>query len=88
MVAVDRRRHTLVDLDVSSSLRGDLAVAHTAGDDRRVLAADTREDTVFAFGRDVVHSAADGPHGLIGGTVLRDDVPPAGVAWPGTLGSC
>ena len=47
MVAVDRSspRHTLVDLDVSSSVRGHLAAAHTAGDN--VLMADTQENTLI-----------------------------------------
>ena len=43
VVAVDRSspRHTLVDLNVSSSLRGDFAAGHTAGDNAHVLATDT-----------------------------------------------
>jgi urate oxidase len=54
VVAVDRStpRHTLVDLNVSSSLRGDFAAAHTAGDNAHVLATDTQKNTVFAFARD------------------------------------
>lgn len=56
VVAVDRStpRHTLVDLNVSSSLRGDFAAAHTAGDNSHVLATDTQKNTVFAFARDGV----------------------------------
>jgi urate oxidase len=56
VVAVDRSspRHTLVDLDVSSSLRGDFTAAHTAGDNGHVLATDTQKNTVFAFARDGV----------------------------------
>jgi urate oxidase len=58
VVAVDRSspRHRLVDLDVSSSLRGDFAAAHTAGDNAHVLATDTQKNTVFAFARDGVGS--------------------------------
>ena len=43
MVAVDHSspRHTLVDLNVSGSLRGDFAAGHTAGDNAHVLATDT-----------------------------------------------
>jgi urate oxidase len=44
-----------------------------------------------AFGLDnpdVVYHADDRPYGLIEGTVLRDDVPPAEVAWQGTPGFC
>ena len=56
VVAVDRStpRHTLVDLKVSSSLRGDFTAAHTAGDNSHVLATDTQKNTVFAFARDGV----------------------------------
>ncbi len=54
VVAVDRSgpRHTLVDLNVSSSLRGDFAAAHTEGDNRHVLATDTQKNTVFAFAKE------------------------------------
>jgi urate oxidase len=56
VVAVDRStpRHTLVDLNVSSSLRGDFAAAHTAGDNSHVLTTDAQKNTVFAFARDGV----------------------------------
>jgi urate oxidase len=58
VVAVDRStpRHTLVDLDVSSSLRGDFTAAHTAGDNAHVLTTDAQKNTVFAFARDGVGS--------------------------------
>lgn len=58
VVAVDRSspRHTLVDLNVSSSLHGDFTAAHTAGDNSHVLATDTQKNTVFAFARDGVGS--------------------------------
>ena len=36
----------------------------------------------------LVYHADDRPYGLIEGTVLRDDVPPAEVAWLGTPGFC
>jgi urate oxidase len=36
----------------------------------------------------VVYHADDRPYGLIEGTVLRDDAPPAEVAWAGTPGFC
>jgi urate oxidase len=44
-----------------------------------------------AFGLDnpdVVYHADDRPYGLIEGTVERDDVPPAPIAWEGTPGFC
>src|SRR3954464_3830708 len=56
VVAVDRStpRHTLVDLNVSSTLRGDFTAAHTQGDNAHVLATDSQKNTVFAFARDGV----------------------------------
>jgi urate oxidase len=58
VVGVDRStaRHTLVDLNVSSTLRGDFTAAHTAGDNAHVLTTDTQKNTVFAFARDGVGS--------------------------------
>ena len=58
VVAVDRSapRHTLVDLNVSSSLRGNFTAAHTAGDNAHVLTTDAQKNTVFAFARDGVGS--------------------------------
>lgn len=58
VVAVDRSspRHTLVDLNVSSSLRGDFTAAHTAGDNAHVLTTDAQKNTVLAFARDGVGS--------------------------------
>jgi urate oxidase len=56
VVAVDRSspRHTLVDLNVSSSLRGDFTAAHTDGNNGHVLPTDSQKNTVFAFARDGV----------------------------------
>ena len=56
VVAVDRSgpRHALVDLNVSTSLRGDFTAVHTDGDNRHVLTTDTQKNTVFAFARDGV----------------------------------
>lgn len=56
VVAVDRSapRHRLVDLNVSTSLRGDFTAAHTEGDNAHVLPTDTQKNTVFAFARDGV----------------------------------
>ncbi len=58
VVAVDRStpRHALVDLNVSSALRGDFAAAHTAGDNAHVLTTDAQKNTVFAFARDGIGS--------------------------------
>jgi urate oxidase len=58
VVAVDRSspRHSLIDLNVSSNLRGDFAAAHTAGDNAHVLTTDAQKNTVFAFARDGIGS--------------------------------
>src|SRR3954452_13911963 len=58
VVAVDRTtpRHALVDLNVSSALRGDFAAAHTSGDNAHVLSTDAQKNTVFAFARDGIGS--------------------------------
>src|SRR5215207_7909974 len=50
VVAVDRSapRHELLDLNVSSTLRGDFAAAHTAGDNAHVLTTDAQKNTAFA----------------------------------------
>ncbi|WP_029430608.1 factor-independent urate hydroxylase [Blastococcus sp. URHD0036] len=58
VVAVDRSspRHEIVDLNVSSALRGDFADAHLAGDNAHVLSTDAQKNTVFAFARDGIAS--------------------------------
>ena len=47
----DTPRHELVDLNVSTSLRGDFADAHVAGDQADVLPTDTQKNTAFAFAK-------------------------------------
>ncbi len=58
VVAVDRSgpSHDLVDLNVSTSLRGDFTAAHTQGDNAHVLSTDAQKNTVFAFARDGIGS--------------------------------
>ena len=45
-------RHLIRDLNVSTSLSGDFAAAHVAGDQRAVLPTDSQKNTVFAFAHD------------------------------------
>src|ERR1700753_3809626 len=45
----DSDRHQIEDLNVSTSLRGDFAAAHTVGDNAHVVATDTQKNTVYAF---------------------------------------
>ena len=47
----DTARHELVDLNVSTSLRGDFADAHVSGDQADVLPTDTQKNTAFAFAK-------------------------------------
>jgi urate oxidase len=43
--------HTIKDLTVSTSLRGDLSDTHLTGDNAKVLATDTQKNTVYAFAK-------------------------------------
>src|SRR5919112_4886408 len=43
--------HEIVDLNVSTSLRGDFAPAHTDGDQSAVLPTDTQKNTAFAYAK-------------------------------------
>src|SRR3954451_13488946 len=47
----DTPRHEIRDLNVSTSLRGDFAAAHTVGDQSQVLPTDTQKNTVFAYAK-------------------------------------
>jgi urate oxidase len=49
--ANDQGRHEIVDLNVSSSLRGDFAAAHVDGDQSAVLPTDTQKNTAFAYAK-------------------------------------
>lgn len=47
----DSARHRIVDLNVSSSLRGDFSDAHVTGDQSAVLPTDTQKNTAFAYAK-------------------------------------
>jgi urate oxidase len=47
----DTPRHEIVDLNVSTSLRGDFTAAHTAGDQADILPTDTQKNTAFAYAK-------------------------------------
>jgi urate oxidase len=51
-VSRDGSVHTIKDLTVSTSLRGDLADTHHTGDNAKVLATDTQKNTVYAFAKE------------------------------------
>jgi urate oxidase len=48
----DTARHEIVDLNVSTSLRGDFAAAHVTGDQADVLPTDTQKNTAFAYAKE------------------------------------
>ncbi len=54
LVHVDRTGpvHHLIDLNVSTTLRGDFAAAHLTGDNSHVLTTDAQKNTVYAFARE------------------------------------
>ncbi|MGB0101501.1 MAG: urate oxidase [Nocardioides sp.] len=47
----DTARHDIIDLNVSTALRGDFAAAHVEGDQSQVLPTDTQKNTAFAFAK-------------------------------------
>src|SRR4028119_1706520 len=55
-VVRDTNRHEVVDLNVTSQLRGDFEAAHTEGNNAHVVPTDTQKNTVFAFAKDRVTS--------------------------------
>ncbi|HEV2783735.1 MAG TPA: urate oxidase [Actinophytocola sp.] len=61
LVRVDRGtdRHTITDLNVTTTLAGDLAATHLTGDNSGVLPTDTQKNTVYAFARDGVGQIED-----------------------------
>lgn len=48
----DTSRHEIVDLNVSTWLRGDFSAAHVSGDQRDVLPTDTQKNTAFAYAKE------------------------------------
>jgi urate oxidase len=61
LVRVDRRQagHEITDLNVTTTLSGDLAATHLTGDNAGVLPTDTQKNTVYAFARDGVGEIED-----------------------------
>jgi urate oxidase len=75
----DSARHEIVDLNVSTTLRGDFEAAHIDGDQRDVLPTDTQKNTAFAYAKKHgVRSPED--YGLALGRHLLDAVPKAEAA--------
>ena len=60
LVRVDRGDpHGIVDLNVTTTLAGELAATHLTGDNSGVLPTDTQKNTVYAFARDGVGEIED-----------------------------
>jgi urate oxidase len=61
LVRVDRGgdRHEITDLNVTTTLAGDLDATHLTGDNSGVLPTDTQKNTVYAFARDGVGAIED-----------------------------
>jgi len=47
----DTARHEIVDLNVSTALRGDFGASHMTGDQADVLPTDTQKNTAFAYAK-------------------------------------
>lgn len=48
----DTARHEIVDLNVTTALRGDFADAYLVGDQSKVLPTDTQKNTAYAFAKE------------------------------------
>lgn len=71
----DTARHEIRDLSVTTSLRGDFAAAHIAGDQSSTLPTDSQKNAVFAFAKQVgVQQIED--YALALATHFVDDVGP------------
>lgn len=71
----DTARHEIRDLSVTTSLRGDFAAAHVAGDQSNTLPTDSQKNTVFAYAKQVgVRQIED--YALALATHFVDDIGP------------
>ena len=77
----DTPRHTIRDLNVSTSLRGDFAAAHVDGDQSAVLPTDTQKNTAFAYAK--LHGVASPEdYALVLGRRLLEATPAASSTAP------
>jgi urate oxidase len=75
----DAPRHEIRDLNVSTSLRGAFADAHTVGDQAQVLPTDTQKNTAFAYAK--LHGiTSPEDYGLALGRRLLEATPAASAA--------
>jgi urate oxidase len=67
----DTPRHGIRDLNVSTSLRGAFAAAHTDGDQSQVLPTDTQKNTAFAYAKQHGVSSPEDYALALGGRLLE-----------------
>ncbi|MEQ6899955.1 factor-independent urate hydroxylase [Nocardioides sp. YIM 152588] len=72
----DTPRHEIHDFNVSTSLRGDFAAAHTVGDQSAVLPTDTQKNTAFALAKEHATGAVE-EYAIAVGTRLLEATPAA-----------
>ena len=56
----DSPRHEIVDLNVTTTLRGDFADAYLTGDQSKVLPTDTQKNTVYAYAKEKGIASVEG----------------------------
>ncbi len=71
----DTPRHEIVDLNVTTALRGDFADAHVVGDQSKVLPTDTQKNTAFAYAKEHGIASVE-TYGLALARHFVDDVEP------------
>lgn len=78
-VVRDEPVHRIIDLNVSSALRGDFDAAHLSGDQRTVLPTDTQKNSAYVWAQRVVPEPIE-PYGLALARHFVDDVEPVRAA--------
>ena len=71
----DAPRHEIRDITVSTSLRGDFAAAHLAGDQSAVLPTDTQKQTAYSYAKEKGLTSIE-PYGITLAKHFVDDVEP------------
>jgi urate oxidase len=71
--------HRIIDLNVSSALRGDFDAAHLEGDQRNVLPTDTQKNSAYVWAQRIPPEPIE-PYGLALGRHFVDDVEPVRAA--------
>jgi urate oxidase len=71
--------HRIIDLNVSSALRGDFDAAHLEGDQRNVLPTDTQKNSAYVWAQRIPPEPVE-PYGLALARHFVDDVAPVRAA--------